>query len=129
MKFKRKRMVDSFDPRQLAFTATKTVISGVFGNFADRREMQAALDPKLEPHDFSGKSELWIDFISDLGDGFNATYTMAHLMAQEELIVEGQAIKRGNILIMGGDQVYPTPELEEYRSEEHTSELQSRENL
>lgn len=114
MKFKRKRMVDWFDPRQLAFTATKTVISGVFGNFADRREMQAALDPKLEPHDFSGKSELWIDFISDLGDGFNATYTMAHLMAQEELIVEGQAIKRGNILIMGGDQVYPTPELEEY---------------
>ena len=114
MKFKRQRMVNWFDPRQLAFTATKTVISGIFGNFADRREMQAALDPKLEPHDFSGKSELWIDFISDLGDGFDATYTMAHLMAQEELVVDGQAIKRGDILIMGGDQVYPTPELEEY---------------
>jgi hypothetical protein len=114
MKFKRKRMVDWFDPRQLAFTATKTVISGIFGNFADRREMQAALDPKLEPHDYSGRPELWIDFISDLGDGFDATYTMAHLMAQEELVVEGQGIKRGNILIMGGDQVYPTPEMEEY---------------
>lgn len=114
MKFKRKKMVDWFDPRQLAFTATKTVISGIFGNFADRREMQAALDPGLKPHDFSGQSEIWIDFISDLGDGFDATYTMAHLMAQEELVVEGQAVKRGNILIMGGDQVYPTPEVEEY---------------
>ena len=114
MKFKRKKMVDWFDPRQLAFTATKTVISGIFGNFADRREMQAALDPGLEPHDFSDQSEIWIDFISDLGDGFDATYTMAHLMAQEELELEGKAVKRGNILIMGGDQVYPTPEMEEY---------------
>lgn len=107
-------MVDWFDPRQLAFTATKTVISGIFGNFADRREMQAALDPNLEPHDFSDKSELWIDFISDLGDGFDATYTMAHLMAKNELKVGSQTLKRGNILIMGGDQVYPTPEIEEY---------------
>jgi hypothetical protein len=114
MKFERKKMVDWFNPRQLAFTATKTVISGIFGNFADRREMQAALDPDLAPHDFSGRSELWIDFISDLGDGFNATYTMAHLMAQEKLVISQQEIKRGNILIMGGDQVYPTPELEEY---------------
>ena len=116
MKFKRKKMVDWFDPRQLAFTATKTVISGIFGNFADRREIQAALDPGLKPHDFSSQSEIWIDFISDLGDGFDATYTMAHLMAQEKLVIEGQPVKRGNILIMGGDQVYPTPELEEYNN-------------
>src|SRR5690606_7384167 len=99
MKFKRKKMVDWFDPRQLAFTATKTVISGIFGNFADRREMQAALDPGLEPHDFSDRPEICIDFISDLGDGFDATYTMAHLMAQEELPLEGKMVKRGNILI------------------------------
>lgn len=107
-------MVDWYNPKQLAFTATKTIISGIFGNFADRREMQAALDPDLKPHDFSEQADLWIDFISDLGDGFDATYTMAHLMAKEELLVEGQVIKRGNILIMGGDQVYPTPEMEEY---------------
>src|SRR5690606_13337369 len=114
MKFKRQKMVDWYNPKQLAFTATKTIISGIFGNFADRREMQAALDPDLKPHDSSEQADLWIDFISDLGDGFDATYTMAHLMAKEELLVEGQVIKRGNILIMGGDQVYPTPEMEEY---------------
>src|SRR5690606_28275312 len=101
MKFKRKKMVNWYDPRQLAFTAVKTVISGIFGNFADRREMQAALDPDMDPYDFSDKPEIWIDFISDLGDGFDATYTMAHLMAQEQLEVEGETIKRGSILIMG----------------------------
>ena len=114
MKFERKKMVNWYDPKQLAFTATKTVISGIFGNFADRREMQAALDPLLEPHDFSDKSEIWIDYISDLGDGFDATYTMAHLMAQNQLEANGEILSRGDILIMGGDQVYPTPELEEY---------------
>lgn len=109
-------MVDWYNPKQLAFTATKTVISGIFGNFADRREMQAALEPGLEPHDFSDRPEAWIDFISDLGDGFDATYTMAHLMAQDRLKVGEQVTKRGDILIMGGDQVYPTPELEEYNN-------------
>ena len=109
-------MVNWYDPQQLAFTAVKTVVSGIFGNFADRREMQAALDHQSEPHDFSDNGEVWIDYISDLGDGFNPTYTMAHLMAQESLAVDGEKIKRGNILIMGGDQVYPTPELEEYEN-------------
>lgn len=114
MKFERKQMVDWYNPKQLAFTATKTVVSGIFGNFADRREMQAALDPGLKPHDVTEKDEIWIDFIADLGDGFNATYSMAHLLAQEHLIVSDEKIQRGDILIMGGDQVYPTPELEEY---------------
>ena len=109
-------MVNWYDPQQLAFTAVKTVVSGIFGNFADRREMQAALDQQSDPHDFSNTGEIWIDYISDLGDGFNPTYTMAHLMAQENLEVDGEKINRGNILIMGGDQVYPTPELEEYEN-------------
>lgn len=116
MKFKRQKMVNWYDPEQLAFTAIKTVISGVFGNFADRREMQAALDPDLEPYDFSNKTAIWLDYISDLGDGFDSTYTLAHLLAQDQLEVESQSLKRGNILIMGGDQVYPTPELEEYNN-------------
>lgn len=116
MKFKRKKMVNWYDPQQLAFTAVKTVISSIFGNFADRRETQAALDENMDHYDFSDRSELWIDYISDLGDGFNSTYTMAHLMAMDYLQVSGEKIKRGEILIMGGDEVYPTPELEEYNN-------------
>lgn len=63
-----------------------------------------------------GSEEMWIDFISDLGDGFNATYTMAHLLAQPELEVNGQKLPRAKVLIMGGDEVYPTPSMEEYNN-------------
>lgn len=60
--------------------------------------------------------EMWIDFISDLGDGFNGTYTIAHLLAQPELEINGQKLPRGKVLIMGGDEVYPTPSMAEYNN-------------
>lgn len=116
MDFEKKPMVDWYDPKQLAATGVKTVVSTVFGNFADRREMQAALDPGRGFYDYSDRSDIWLDYISDLGDGFNATYTIAHLLAKDHLDMGGIPTNRGNILIMGGDQVYPTPEIEEYRN-------------
>ncbi|AEL28081.1 metallophosphoesterase [Cyclobacterium marinum] len=114
MKFERKPMVNWYDPKQLAFTSVKTVLSSVFGNFADRRELQAALDQDCKPFDYSKKEALWFDYISDLGDGFNSTYTIASLLAREQLELRGKALKRGDVLIMGGDEVYPTPENIEY---------------
>ncbi|MCL6258125.1 metallophosphoesterase [Aquiflexum sp. TKW24L] len=116
MDFKMKPMVDWYDPKQLAATGIKTVVSTVFGNFADRREMQAALDPGKGFYDYSNRTDLWMDYISDLGDGFNPTYTIASLLAQDHLELGGVLTKRGNILVMGGDEVYPTPEMEEYRN-------------
>lgn len=116
MEFERKSMVNWYDVKQLASTGLKTVISGIFGNFADRREMEAALSNGYKFYDVSDKNELWIDYVSDLGDGFNATYTVAHLMAQSKITVKGNDLKRGEILVMGGDAVYPTPELDEYRN-------------
>jgi hypothetical protein len=116
MEFEKKPMVDWYDPKQLAATGVKTVVSTVFGNFADRREMQAALDPGKGFYDYSDRSDLWLDFISDLGDGFNPTYTVARLLAKDHLDVGDIKTKRGNILIMGGDEVYPTPEMDEYRN-------------
>lgn len=116
MRFEPKPMVNWYDVKQLAATGLKALISTLFGNFADKREIQAALDPEGNFHDFSGlEDECWIDYVSDLGDGFNSTYTMAHLMARESLSVNGITIMRCNMLIMGGDEVYPTPEIEEYR--------------
>lgn len=116
MKFEKKPMVNWYDPKQLASTGMKTVVSSVFGNFADRREMQAALDPDMGFFDYSDREDIWIDFMSDLGDGFNPTYTMAHLLAKDKLEVKGKEIKRGKILVMGGDEIYPTPEMHEYRN-------------
>ena len=140
MDFERKPMVDWYDPKQLASTAAKTVVSSIFGNFADRREMQAALDTEqkgqtdtdipqqdvsllevsmVDEHqeffDYSQKDEIWLDYISDLGDGFNPTFTLAKLLGEKTLDLDGTITQRGKILVMGGDEVYPTPEIEKYR--------------
>ncbi len=114
MKFERKPMVKWYAVTQLASTALKSLISSIFGNFADKREMQAFAPQEV--FDYSGKEEIWIDYIADLGDGFNATYTMASLMAREQLTAGEYEMPRGNLLIMGGDEVYPTPEIEKYRN-------------
>src|SRR6476661_1254409 len=66
---------------------------------------------------------LWIDFIADLGDGFEATYAMAYLLAQPSIKVPGlnrgeatQELPAGKILILGGDLAYPNATEEEYRT-------------
>jgi hypothetical protein len=111
--FPRHPAVRWFDPRTLLLTGKLVAISSVFGTYADKREAQAAA--ATEPfHDHSGPDDTWIDYVSDLGDGFNATYTLAYLLAQPKLDVtvhDGQdtvPTTRGSVLVMGGDEVYPS---------------------
>jgi hypothetical protein len=61
--------------------------------------------------------EIWIDYVSDLGDGFNSTYAVAYSLTQDALHVPGveEPLKRGQILIFGGDEVYPTADRKEYK--------------
>ena len=84
------------------------LVSGTFGKFADKREIQR--EPQLGMDYSVAPGDLWIDYLSDTGDGWEATYTMAWLLAQESLDFEGQPLPRGRILLLGGDQVYPTAE-------------------
>lgn len=112
-------MVRWLDPAQLAGTAVRAVLSDVFGAYADQREMQAALGRNAKPCRYTDQDEIWIDYVADLGDGFNSTYTVAWLLAQDRLRVPGPDQKvhdlpRGRVLVMGGDQVYPTASREEY---------------
>lgn len=129
-KYKQPEMVNWYDARQLAATGLRSVISGQFGHYADKRELQAALRPKIEAIDLSDKSELWIDYVSDTGDGFNSTFSIAKLVSEEKLKLAlkpdnsagnqaenaGVDTKRGDVLIFGGDQVYPTPEMNQYEN-------------
>jgi hypothetical protein len=113
-------MVRWLSPRELVSAGLRVLLSGLFGTYADKREIQAALPP-TEPHDASTQNEIWVDFVSDLGDGFNATYSVASLLAEEKLEVPGPggtsfATQRGAILVMGGDEVYPTASTDEYRN-------------
>lgn len=121
---KRARMVGWYDPPRLAAIAVRVAISSVFGEFADRREAMAAareVDPQaLDPaYDYrgGGNPDFWFDFIADCGDGWNPTYAIARLLAQSPLTLEDGTgpLPRGSVLIMGGDQVYPTASRDDYQ--------------
>lgn len=103
-------------PPELVRTGIKALAAQVFLGFMDNREMQSifpqrAMDLAEFPPQEQGR---WIDFIADLGDGFDATYTMAWALAQPELQVQaaqpGQPpvrLPKSQLLVMGGDEVYP----------------------
>ena len=140
------QMVDWFSPILLVKVGIRTVLSKTIGDYADQRPMQASADdPDNEAelwgrHDFrdvtpqnsdgtnNGKSlkfdadgALWVDFIADLGDGFEATYAMAYMMAKNKLEVAGVSheeapggLPGGELLILGGDLAYPDATIKEY---------------
>ena len=62
-------MVRWLDPHQLVDTAVRVLLSGVFSAYADYRELQA-LEPAEMP-DRSEQADLWLDYVADLGDGWN----------------------------------------------------------
>ncbi|MFJ5955585.1 hypothetical protein ACIQC5_06440 [Paenarthrobacter sp. NPDC092416] len=65
----------------------------------EEREARAADNPAA--------TDMWLDFAADLGDGFDATYSVALFLAQDKLTVEGHELPRGRVLVLGGDEVYP----------------------
>jgi hypothetical protein len=133
------RMVSWYDPRLLARIGIRTIVSSVFGQYADQRLMQAVTDPcddkeLCQRYDYSStdapagadkaqnrialdeSGAFWIDYVADVGDGFESTYATAYLLAQDNLDVRGAGkLKHGEILIMGGDQCYPQATREEYK--------------
>ena len=76
-------MVRWLDPHQLIDTSARVLASGFVASYTDSRELQALVPCKMI--DRSDQDELWLDYVSDLGDGFNSTYTVARLLAQEKL--------------------------------------------
>jgi hypothetical protein len=124
-------MVRWYDPLQLLHTARQVFISTLFTEFSDQRLIQAipsgkadsygySIDDTKQPHD-----EVWFDYVADTGDGWNSTYAVAYWLSQPTLSVrytgnsESQNIqretKRGEFLILGGDEVYPTASPSNYK--------------
>lgn len=115
LRFTKRKAVRWFSPGTLASAGMRVLISSAFGAYLDKRELQAAIGAEPLEHRASA-TEAWFDYISDTGDGFNATYTVAWLAAQPELTVEGldRALPRAALVIMGGDEVYPSGDAETY---------------
>lgn len=111
---KRPGMVDWYSPTQLAKTGIQTLVSNVLGASIDTRRLQAGIGNDDDCIiDYSGQKELCFDYMADTGDGWDSTYTLAYLLMRPEIEVSGQRLKRADVLIMGGDEVYPvaSPEL------------------
>lgn len=112
-------MVGWFDPGQLFSTAIEVAVSTLFGRNADRRLLDAVAHGDLDPIDRSNEQQVWIDYVADTGDGWNSTYSVAYHLAQRELELETPAgerapTSRGEILLFGGDEVYPTASRDAY---------------
>jgi uncharacterized membrane protein SirB2 len=110
--FTPQRAVPWLNPRLLAGTGVRTVFADLFGAYLDKRELQAVFGDVR--HNYADAEELWLDYTADVGDGFDATYSIASLIARPTLEVANPqggatiALPRGDVLVLGGDQVYPT---------------------
>jgi hypothetical protein len=119
------KMVGWYDPRQLVQTGWEVIVSAMFGRHADKRVIQAIADAgSLKSRlyhavPYAG-GEYWFDYISDVGDGFDSTYTVAYHATRPSLRLSAKGsnslidTKQGELLVFGGDEVYPTAGAKDY---------------
>jgi hypothetical protein len=113
-----------YNPAVLFRSAREMVASGNFIHNFDRRELFTD-DFKIveQATDYAG-GDYWWDFMSDSGDGGNASYTVARAMQSTTLEVGlaegviadiGKTLPAGKLLVLGGDLAYPGASTEEYQ--------------
>src|SRR5882724_6754888 len=88
------RMVGWYDPLQLLKTAQQVAVSSIFGQYSDHRLVEVlAVHEQTDYHDYTKgedgrvREEIWIDYVSDTGDGWDSTYAVAYYASQPLLFV------------------------------------------
>jgi hypothetical protein len=114
MDAKRRRMVAWYDPAQLGRTGLQVATSTLIGRRADYRVIESLSTPVAQPILRQAGDEIGIDFVADVGDGWASTYAVASLLGAPQLTIGKETLPRGEILVMGGDAVYPTPDRDAY---------------
>lgn len=109
----RPEMVRWYDPRQLLRTGVQTVLTAIFAQRADARLLMA-LGADQSPLSLAHRDALWVDFVADTGDGWRPTTAVLRHLADTHLTDGDARLPRGDLLVLGGDQVYPTASPEEY---------------
>ncbi|MGI8815286.1 MAG: hypothetical protein ACR2G2_08400 [Pseudonocardia sp.] len=128
----RARAVQWLDIAQLIRTATEVNRATSFAMYADRRE-QMANRPR-EFYEFPGSGvepasgDFWLDYVSDTGDGFDATFATARCVSGGATVAQsrtwlgrmgpevdfGNRPQRADLLVLGGDEVYPVASPSQY---------------
>ncbi|HTJ83906.1 MAG TPA: hypothetical protein VL400_19440 [Polyangiaceae bacterium] len=133
--WRRRGMVGWYDPRQLLRTGLRIAATDLFAKNADSRLLQPLFDPTPRTVDLGkDRDETTVDYISDTGDGFDSTYAVAYWATEPSLALVGESGSKtvlvdgepralgdertapGEVLVLGGDEVYPTGSEDEYRS-------------
>jgi hypothetical protein len=142
-----RRMVGWYDPPLLLRTESEVIVSTLFGGHSDYRLLEALASVSNETYDYTGyyredengkyltdehgqyvkdeskpeRDEIWIDYVADIGDGWNSTYAVAYWLALPDLALktpDGQTeyqTERGSLLVFGGDEVYPSSSRKQYK--------------
>lgn len=103
-----------YNPMVLMRSAREMLSSFDMIRNADPREK---FGETITPIEFPADAEggFGFDFVSDVGDGGNATYTVARAALQPRLQAGNDALKRGELLVLGGDLAYPGASSVEYQ--------------
>ena len=109
-------MVRWYQPLLLLRIGARALLATVIGGLADNRELQAtdSRDQRNQWNFDSKDNELWVDFIADTGDGWDSSFAIASTAAQSALLVDGERLSRADLLLFGGDLVYPDPSVSAY---------------
>jgi len=121
---------------QLGRTAVEVVQATMFARFADQRETMASCPREFYTLDAPAARDLWLDFVADTGDGFDATFATARCVAGARGVEFVDAVEpgssaaevpadperglfpgrgpRADLLVLGGDEVYPVASAEDY---------------
>ncbi len=116
-------MVCWYDPGVLARSAALLTIANLFGRNSDTRLIEALATQPQQDFNYANAAdaagEFWLDFVADLGDGWNSTFAVASAVAEPSLALEsatGEVVhtQAANVLVFGGDEVYPYPSKVDY---------------
>ncbi|MGI5128216.1 metallophosphoesterase family protein [Pseudonocardia sp. CA-107938] len=101
---------------QLVRTALEVLQASSFAKFADKREAMATSPREFYRLPDLGRPDVWVDYVADTGDGFDATFATARCVSGGAAVeVPGPARPaQADLLVLGGDEVYPTASAAQY---------------
>lgn len=98
-----------FAPAVLWAAARRLLAAEQFAHHLDRRETFPRTLPVVDLRE--DPAPFWFDFVSDTGDGGNATVAVAQALLAPAVC----GLPQGRLLVLGGDLAYPGCDREDYQ--------------